>query len=267
MYVMFCSTYYNSTSTSTILTRQVWLTVAISADRFYCVRFPMSASSVCTPRRAWLVALALALLSLVFNLPRFALYLPSLHINRCSGRAFFQYKLLLPGLFKVTYAELLDPLICSIVPLLLLVFFNAALIRCLRAATRRRCRMLMHSGADAPNDQSQNGKSRVSNRDNVITLMLIVVVSTFIVLETPSALLNIIDIALKVIDLQKFTANETVMLCSVGFTLLSLINSSIDLFLYTLVNNNFRKDLLETLSFKCSSKNHNTAATTHITHT
>ena len=243
-----------------ILTRQVWLTVAISADRFYCVRFPMSAARVCTPRRAWLVALALALLSLVFNLPRFALYLPSLQVSRCSGRAYFQYKLLLPGWFKVTYAEVLDPLVGSIVPLLLLVFFNAALILCLRAATRRRCRMLQHNGA-----ASQSQDSRIANRDNMITLMLIVVVSAFIVLETPSALLNITDFALKVVDLQKFTANETVMICSVVFTLLSLINSSIDIFLYALVNNNFRKDLLDMLSYKCSSQMSN-AVTTHNTH-
>ena len=224
----------------------------------------MSASRVCTPRRAWLVALALVLLSLLFNLPLFALYLPSLHVSRCSGRAYFQYKLLLPGWFKVTYAELLDPLVGSIAPLLLLVFFNAALIQCLRAATRRRCRMLLHNGAASPSSQSQN--SRVASRDNVITLMLIVVVSAFIVLETPSALLNITDSALKMIDLKKFTANETVMICSVVFTLLSLINSSIDLFLYALVNNNFRKDLLATLSYKCSSQISNSAATTHNTH-
>ena len=249
---------------------QVWLTVAISADRFYCVRFATSASRVCTPKRACLVALELLPLSLVLNLPRFFVYSSRLHVNNCSGREHFHHDELqvLPNWLKSVYVDVLDTLVYYALPLLLLVFLNAALIQSLRAASRRRYQMGLQNGTGSrggpPNQTHQQNQHQHSKRDSTITLTLIVVVSVFIVLETPLVLLNLVDFACKLINSLYMTNvnlspkvcsisanNETVMICSVVFTLLTLLNSSIDLFLYALVNSNFRKDLLALLSYKC----------------
>ena len=254
---------------------QVWLTVAISVDRFYCVRFPMSASLVCTPRRAWLVALALLPLSLALNLPRFFFYSSRLHVNACSGREHFHHDetLILPNWLKAVYVDVLDALVYYALPLLLLVFLNAALIRSLRAASRRRYKMGVQNRTESPghHPNQNHHQNQYSKRDSTITLTLIVVVSVFIVLETPLVLLNIIDFACKAINRLyiilnlsvkacSINSNETFMICSVVFTLLTLLNSSIDLFLYALVNSNFRKDLLALLSYKCMKRMGNGAA-------
>jgi hypothetical protein len=230
---------------------QVWLTVALSRGRFFCVRFPLKASRLCTPRRALFVALIILIVSLTFNIPRFFFYSSQLHVNPCTGHKHFHNKALpifLKNeflLLKWFYVEVLDALIYYILPLGLLVFLNAALVLSLRAASRKRNQMITQSEA------TSSAQKQHSKRDNMITLTLIVVGSAFIVFETPSAIYNIVEFPFKILHIESFVTNETVEISMTIFSLImTLLNSSLSLLLFLLVNRNFRNELIAMFSYK-----------------
>lgn len=226
--------------------------MTISADRFYGVRFPLSASRVCTPQRARTVSLVLPPMSLLLNLPRFIYYTRDPIENLCTGRLQFKFRLLevFPKWFDVTYYDVFDPLFYFIIPLLLLVFLNTALIHSLRAAAHKR-RAMTRRGSGNPNNQSAGAGSG----DNSVTLTLIAVVSTFILFESPTALLYVIQMVCKVFhwegSFQQLWEEETSVAIS---TLLLLLNSSTNFFLYVFIGNKFRTQLLELLCARCLKK-------------
>lgn len=241
----------------------MWLTVATSADRFICVRFPLHAASLCTCRRACLVALALPPVSLALNVPRFFLYRVVLHENVCSGRIHFDVRWLdIPTWFKLTFFEVFEAAFFFVIPLLLLLFLNGALIQSLTAASRKRFRMVLRR---APIALHGTRPPHALKRDQIITLTLIAVVTMFIVFETPSAFLNIAHFVLNVSGQQDvwetFWTNETVMIGLAISMLLALLNSSTNFFLYSVVNSNFRRTLFAILFVNNSKHNANGAAT------
>ena len=246
----------------------MWLVVTISADRFYGVRFPLSSSRVCTPRRARTVSLVLPPVSLVLNLPRFFLYTREPVENHCTGRVQFKFHLLnvLPKWLQFVYFDVFDPLTYFIIPLLLLVFLNSALIQSLRAAAQKRramTRRRSHSG----NANGQHQSAAGGSNDNSVTLTLIAVVSTFILFECPTALLYIIQLVCNLFgwedSFHELWEEETGVAVS---TLLILLNSSTNFFLYVLIGNKFRTQLLELLCARCLHKKRAAFVNTRYNH-
>lgn len=234
---------------------QVWLTVLISVDRFYCVRFPLSSARVCTPRRACLLVILLPIASLMLNVQRFFMYRRHLHVNNCTGRLHFKFQWLgLPNWFKLAFIEVFESLFFFVVPLLLLVFLNVALIRSLRVISRRRSVMTLNSRSLA--EIGEHRSKQTSRRDKTVTLTLIAVVTAFILFETPAALLNNVSLINSVFGSkvlwEEFWTGDQVRIAVGVCTLFALMNSSTNFFLYVVVNHKFRKDFLQLLSsYKC----------------
>lgn len=142
-----------------------------------------------------------------------------------------------------------ESLFFFIIPLVLLVFLNAALIRSLQVVSQKRSNMVLNRVQSCASIRTRQS----FKRDRTVTLTLIAVVTAFILFETPIALLNIVSLITSVFDSNhtwgSFWTGPYVRMAVGVCTILTLLNSSANFFLYVLVNNNFRKDLLQMFSF------------------
>ena len=66
-------------------TATVWLTVSFTVERYIAVCHPLQAASMCTIPRARIVIVVIALVSVLYNMPRWFEY-RLLHVSMCVGR-------------------------------------------------------------------------------------------------------------------------------------------------------------------------------------
>ena len=142
------------------------------ACRFLVVCRPLHASSLCTIGKTYRNMAFIAVLGLLFSLPRFFEYEIDLE-NR------FKFKLtslLQSRLYTIIYRIVLFFLIMYLLPLALLIILNYKLLRALRRAASYRA-TLMHTSR-----QSSGQKNNKNNRS--ISIIVILVVSICILCNT-----------------------------------------------------------------------------------
>ena len=165
-----------------------WLTVSVAVERYIFVCHATQARLVCTVRRAVIIGLAVVLSMSVVALPSALRYRRTACRDIASNETVFEVQLTEFGRsqpFATVYTWILT-LLRSLVPLVVLVAFNARIVYSLRTAetptgTRRK--------SDVGGDDRRQQRRAAKNRS--VTVMLVVVVIVFVVCILPDAIMSV----------------------------------------------------------------------------
>ena len=189
----------------------IWMTVLVTINRYVSVCRPLQAATLCSKRNAYRHLAAVAVVAVLYNLPRFFEYrvvsktYPSPAYN-ASGAATGNVSRRVLGseftalgrdrVYRILYANILYFLLIFIIPLLILVIFNTKLIVLLRRSRRERGELLATGGGGGGSSGGATGGVDSSKQEHDITVMLIGVVLVFLVCKTPALLTHVLLSAL-----------------------------------------------------------------------
>ena len=164
----------------TAQTCTIWITVSFTVERYIAVTHPISATRLCTVKRARVITVIVACLSILYNLTRWFEYRTAAVIPSANATSDFipeaPYQIrstaLLNSEYESVYFTGLYLTVMCIIPVVLLSVLNYLLIHAVQ--------------------QSRNGKLGVGNRtssakENNITIMLVSVVAVFIICQVRMA--------------------------------------------------------------------------------
>jgi len=160
-----------------------WLTVSVAVERYIFVCHATRARLVCTVRRALVIGLLAVLSMSVVALPSALRYRRTQCRNAATNQTVFEVQLTEFGRSQpsaAVYTWTLS-LLRSIVPLVVLVAFNARIVDALRSATT----LATTGDEDHPRRRHRAAKNRS------VTLMLLVVVVVFVACILPDAVMSV----------------------------------------------------------------------------
>ena len=223
-------------------TATIWMTVVIAASRYVSVCIPYRASQIVTMPNTVKAVVGTWVFSIVYNIPRFfEAYLSPITVN---GTTTWVYKRTervgMNSYYELIYFDILYYITSFILPLVLLAVLNSRLTIAYQRIKKRRAQM-----------RSQRSTPTASDNDNNITLVMIIVVLTFMLTQAPARMVQIIwD--------YKYTRCDTVQFILVEISkILEVLNSSINIVIYYGLRTRFREalcNLLCPMKRMCSSK-------------
>lgn len=206
-----------------------WIAVVVAIDRFVVVYRPFQAHSRSNPKRAKLYSLCVAIFSLIYNVPRYWEWKQVIMKNETQlvgnpdlGRYYY-----------LIYGSVLFTIINIAGPMILLIMFNTLLTISVVKASKRRQTLL----------NNQTGSTRRTHE----TKLLVVVIGVFIVTESPSCVWQIIMQNTH----YRSTCIRVAMLSLVD--ILTVLNSSLNFFIYCICGLRFRQNLQKVFQFHCQS--------------
>ena len=215
-------------------TSTVWLTVLVTVDRFVAICRPFESMRHQVSTRARRAVYLIVLLAILYNIPRFfeqkIEYLPD--YCRRIMRYFARHSELRKNrLYFIIYKTIMFLLFRMTAPLVILVTLNMKLIQALRVARRDHAKLT----------QTSNQKSQ-----DYFTLILVIVVTVFIMCQTPDFLLRI------AVTIRVFTNLDfSVAWINVFTNMLLAVNSSVNCLIYCLTGRRFRQILKKMLCRTC----------------
>jgi len=162
-----------------------WLTVSVAVERYIFVCHAVRARLVCTVRRAIFISLSVVLSMSVVALPSALRYRRAVCRDAASNETVFDVQLTEFGRsqpFAAAYTWTLT-LLRSIVPLVVLVAFNARIVHSLRTSTG------IEGNSDGGAGDRRQRRRAAKNRS--VTVMLVVVVVVFVVCILPDAIMSV----------------------------------------------------------------------------
>jgi hypothetical protein len=221
----------------------VWYVCAFTIERFIVVFYPLKRYTHCTVRRAQIIVVVCALLSAI--LYTFTLF--TNHSIQINGRAECQPMVFQYGAFLTTVGYL-DSVLTLFIPFVVIATMNSR-IACLMVSRRgvpQRSYPELGDSRHLPSSHDPQTK---------ITNMLVVVSTTFIVLNVPSHSIRLFIFCMKVLG-KEDTITDTLHLYQHIFQTLFYVNYAINGFLYAAVGQNFRHHafLLLKRLLTCSSE-------------
>ncbi|OWF38453.1 FMRFamide receptor-like [Mizuhopecten yessoensis] len=163
----------------TFLLASVWLTVMLAIERYIAICHPLRAISICTVRRARIIIVVIFVFSFYCRVPNF-FEQEIKTVTPCPGYPEFRHMVLTKLgqnlTYKISYAWVVDCIICAILPFIALLFLNIRLIIEIRKSTKY---LRYHLGTDS------NMQNAVSNEQLKITMMLISIIFVFFVCQAP----------------------------------------------------------------------------------
>jgi len=229
---------------NTFMLSSTWLTVTMAVSRYIAICHPLKARQIIGKTFTVASLVAVFVLSVLFNVPRFLWEEPRSVDVGGGRRVYFAY----PGPLKLNPGATLAYswtyfTFGIVVPLCVLVFCNAHLIKALR-------RSVLLSRSEQPSirrSTRSNTSQRTDHREQSayrITLTLIVIIILFLVLFVPSELLNFfVDLATQ----SQYNTQVFNVAMAVG-NLLQTINFAVNFVLYSAVNTYFRYTIRQMLS-------------------
>lgn len=218
-------------------TGTIYVTILVTVNRYISVCHPYRATNLCSVRIARRHVAAVALFSVLINIPRFFEY----DIVSSNGRLKLDKNWIMTNkVYKILYSNLIYFFVMFLLPLVSLAILNTRLVAALRRTKTRRARLLKQ-----PTDASFSGVSR-SEED--ITLMLIVVVMVFVVTQTPAMVTQV---------LVAYMSEDEIDVCPSAFffyerlsDLFVVANSSINFIIYCFCSRRFRQILFKLVTGK-----------------
>lgn len=216
----------------TAQTGTIWLTMLLAVDRYIAISRPFKAMVICTVVNARKAIIITTVIALLFNLPRFPhYYLVAMYTN--SNATFVAHiKTQLPywntDVYHYLYHIALTMIFLFIIPLISLSVVNMQLMRALRSARERR--------------QSMGANSSPRRHHNVtIILNVVLVISKFIMCETPDLIAGVIG------AFESVAATEAFLIFSPIKEMMLVLNSTLNFYIYCIFNSRFR----QTLAHEC----------------
>jgi len=237
---------------NTFMLSSTWLTVATAISRYIAICHPLRARQIIgrTFTVASLVAVALG--SVLFNVPRFLRDEPRSHVGKVTGGRLVYF--VFPGPMRhhpgVQRAYSWSYFTLGIaLPLFVLVFSNAKLVLALRSSKKLRAdtscaRQPTSERRTSPDNDDHHGHDKSARR---ITLTLIVIIIFFVLLFVPAELLNFF-MEHAVGDV--YNTGVFNMAQAVG-NLLQAVNFAVNFVLYCAVNTHFRQTVYRLMQAPC----------------
>ncbi|XP_064598846.1 G-protein coupled receptor daf-37-like [Liolophura sinensis] len=225
-FVLLCLHYLASTS----FTWNVWLSVVITVDRFISLCFPLRASSIRSTHYARRTIVFTTVFVVAFRIP----YYLTTTVISCGIPGCYMYSFTRIGemQWNTVYRKWPTSLVNFIVPLCLLFALNACILYKLNQFASKR--KMMISGAQEDLNSVSHRKEREWN------LAVALVITVFVVCQTP----------VFVEDFFWFDNDTLGQVFVFSVNILIVLNSSVNIFIYTAMGKSFRKELMQLISCK-----------------
>lgn len=209
-------------------TATVWITVSFTVERYIAVCHPLRAVSMCTIPRARMVVMAISVISVLYNVPRWFEYtiLRSVDIYNHICIEAYETSLATDPIYHKIYFGWLYFLVMCFIPLCSLAVLNAFLIVAVRRSKQQRKDMNVRE-----------------SRENNVTIMLVSVVMVFLVCQVPALIYNMAY----AIDMLKISNSLGWIFLSNVRNFLVTLNSAINFILYCALGQKFRRTFVRTL--------------------
>ena len=188
-----------------------------------CV-YPLKASEWCTLSKVKIQLAIVLVLAVVCNIPMFVQFRVMCVITRCNGTS----SLFLEWKRYMVYDAILYFILWTGVPLFVLTFLTIRLINATKA--HRRMKLAMNSGRQ--------------QQDSNVTVALIIVVIVFIICHVPTLVSRIVYY---LVPYKTLILNDVWIFTYDIATMLVILNSAVNFFIYILANKRFRDVLTETI--------------------
>lgn len=205
----------------------VWMVVLVAANRYIAVCRPLHAARLCSKRNIQRQIAVMLICIFVYNIPRFVEYryitVTSVVDNVTSDRE-ENVGLASFHLYNILYENIAYCLFAYLLPLGILVVLNVHLVQELKRAQRSRQALL----------------GRASAEEHNITLVMIIIIVSFIVCETPASINQILFYLVD--DYQRRTCSTYSRYYHIS-NLLITTNSALNFAIYCLFRRQFRQEL------------------------
>lgn len=218
----------------------IYTCVAFTVERFVAVCRPLHAGHMCTKSRAKRAILVIVLWSMLYNIPRCFHYETYTvcndetrqHENRVRPTEFGRNVL-----FQHIYTISLQLTFMFLLPFVVILLLNAALLRAINRSRNQRQQM-----------------STTATREHNLTVMLVAVIVVFLVCQFPTIVDNIL---VAIVGEERHDGVVQYQLLYIFSTTLVTINSSLNFALYCLFGKKFRMVLCHILGLQGGGQKEN----------
>ncbi|XP_074660510.1 FMRFamide receptor-like [Tubulanus polymorphus] len=221
----------------------IYMTVALTVDRFIYICLPFKASFMCRPSRAWKVVVGLYVACMLYQIPRWFEFETKVSFDKEYNNT---VALLAPTelarhyLYRhINFIWLYIPVALAL-PILALCILNG---------------LLIHAVIKSNKDGKVIGAT-TENQDKSTTIMLISVVIFFLLCQMPALFQNFIYA--EFVDFN-VPPNFPYLYFNVVSTFLILLNSSANIFIYCYFGPRFRNELAKQFKECCGRCSHRSA--------
>jgi hypothetical protein len=203
-----------------VQTGSVYLTMAVTLERFVAVCLPFRSRSLCTYGRARYGVIIVALMSVIYNLPRFwevkwhTTYPYGLNFTEYQYTEVIQTDLRTHPIYLSVYYTWAYLIFMFFIPFSCLAIFNLLIFRQVKIANSERSRM-----------------SRQEQKEIGLATMLMVVVIVFFLCNVLALVVNILELLFQKIFSKMININN----------LLVTLNSSSNFIIYCIFNDKFKR--------------------------
>lgn len=219
----------------------VWLTVILAIERYVAICRPFAAVRLCTVTRARVVIAVVCLAATTCRLPNFWETRLAGHTDPITNSTIYYMEsteLCENRLYMTVYPVLVDALLVSVVPFVLLVVMNALLVSQVRRSTKYLARASRGSA----------GCSVAQKEDQQVTVMLISIVTVFFVCSAPYLGYTAVN------SVNSFGSSPAIQLLRYVTILLLTLKSAVNFIVYCWFSEKFRVTLKAVLRLKTCAR-------------
>jgi hypothetical protein len=204
-----------------------WMVAMVTIDRYFGICHPLKATRINTPRHAIIAAMGLLLLIVAFNVPMFMLIKIIEKSEDKHGQLTFTNSALAKDTTFSWAYFVTDAIINLLVPIILVITMNSAIIRAITKAKQERCVMTRQLSENSKNSQRTN-------------IMLVIVAIVFILCEVPKIVEQVLYFTGRKLSFQEYEQNIPLPI-SVASEFLQNFNSFVNFYVYCLVGKKFQR--------------------------
>ena len=230
-------------------TISVWLTVTLAVQRYIYLCHSLKAKRLCTVRRMTHTVLIVSMMAFLLHGVRLfdsRFVKVTLDIDGESGSIDTCAEIQLPWVDN--YQNLYYPIyywsrvvLIHVLPSIGLVVLNIVLVYVMRATNRKRRLLIL---------QNRHSEWRRIRETNITTFMLTIVVSAFLLVETPLGVLTLLATFKSQYGINVLNDSDLMDMLTVAFNFVMLLSYPLNFFLYVSMSKKFRTEMRKTLCYQ-----------------